>query len=256
MSVDNQGLFRPANIFSGFPLVVAGQSTRHGGVSPAPFHSLNLGLSTTDSAENVTENRRRFFGAMGFDPAQTASSHQVHGKEVLVTSQPGRYDGCDALITKEKDLLINVSVADCTPVLIFDPVQEVVAAVHAGWKGTSLGIVAGALHVMHKQYRTRSEDCLAFIGACIDACDYEVDNDVADHFHGEFKRWEASRGKFLLDLKSANRAQLISAGLQPGRIEVSPYSTVAHNTDYFSHRQEKGLTGRMLAVIGMKSISL
>lgn len=256
MSMEAKSILHLAKIFSWFPGVSGCQSTRHGGVSPKPYHALNLGLSTPDAPENVQENRRRFFGRLGFEEAQTASSHQVHGKEVLITAQPGRYDGYDALITKKKGLAVNVSVADCAPILIYDPVREVAAAVHAGWKGTALGIAGETLRAMHSHFRSRPEDCAAFIGACIDACDYEVDGDVAEHFDEAFKRWDAERGKFLIDLKAANLAQLLDAGLKAGRIEVSPYSTVAHNAHFFSHRKEKGATGRMLAVIGMKPLSL
>jgi polyphenol oxidase len=249
-------MFYPADIFASFPQLVACQSTRHGGVSAAPYHSLNLGWSTDDAPENAQENRRRFFTALGFDEAQTASSHQVHGAEVLTVVRPGRYDGYDALITQEKDLLLNVSVADCTPILIFDSGQEAVAAVHAGWKGTTLGIVSRTLEKMQVQFGTAPKDCYAHIGACIDGCDYEVDEDVAGQFDPAFAQWDSRKGKYLLDLKAANRAQLLASGLRPERIEVSPFSTVTHNSDFFSHRFEKGLTGRMLAAIGIKGIYL
>lgn len=249
-------MFYPSNIFASFPQLVACQSTRHCGVSAPPYHSLNLGMSTADAPESVQENRRRFFAALGFDEAQTASSHQVHGAEVLTAVRPGRYDGYDALITQEKDLLLNVSVADCTPILVFDSGQEVIAAVHAGWKGTTLGILSRTLEKMQREFGTKQENCYAHIGACIDGCDYEVDEDVAGRFDPAFAQWDPRKGKFLLDLKAANRAQLLAAGLRPERIEVSPFSTVTHNSDFFSHRFEKGLTGRMLAAIGLKSIYL
>ncbi len=242
-------------IFSDYSQVVAAQSTRHGGVSLPPYASLNLGWSTADHPAHVAENRNRFFTTLGMDPARVASAHQVHGDAILHVLEPGRYDGYDALITREKDLMICVTVADCTPVLIFDAANEVVAAIHAGWRGTKLGIVSGTMRQMGELFGTRGRDCCAFIGACIDLCDYEVDADVADQFAPHFKKLDTKRGKFFLDLKSANRAQLLAEGVLPERIEVSPYSTVTHNTDFFSHRAEQGLTGRMLAAIGMKSIS-
>ncbi len=249
-------MFQPAKIFSSFPGLVAGQSTRHGGVSSAPYASLNLGLSTADSPKHVEENRRRFFRALGFEPEQTASSHQVHGDAVLHAVRPGRYDGYDAIVTAEKGLMINVSVADCTPVLIYDPLRRAMAAVHAGWKGTTLGITTQTLRRLGELFGTHSSDCYAYIGTCIDGCDYEVNADVALHFQEAFRTWDAARGKYMLNLKAANLAQLLAAGLLPENIEVSPYSTVTHSADYFSHRAEKGLTGRMLAVIGLKPLSL
>lgn len=242
-------------IFSDYPQLVAAQSTRHGGVSQPPYASLNLGWSTADRPEHVAENRHRFFTALGMDPGRVASAHQVHGDAILHVLEPGRYDGYDALITAEKDLMICVTVADCTPVLIFDAANEVVAAVHAGWRGTKLEIVSATIRRMAQLFGTRGRDCCAFIGACIDQCDYEVDADVADQFAPAFKKADTARGKFFLDLKSANREQLLAEGVLAERIEISPYSTVTHNGEFFSHRAERGLTGRMLAAIGMKSLS-
>ncbi|HRK80376.1 MAG TPA: peptidoglycan editing factor PgeF [Saprospiraceae bacterium] len=246
--------FKPSILLAHLPDVVAGQSTRHGGVSEGAYASLNLGISTADDPQAVAENRRRFFAALGFDAAQTASAHQVHGDAVLHVQAPGRYDGYDALVTTKKDLLLNVTVADCTPILIYDPVNQAIAAVHAGWKGTVLQIVAKTLQKMETLFGTRGYDCQTFIGTCIDRCDYEVDEDVARHFDAEFAEWNAEKGKFQLDLKAANKAQLLAQGVQNQNIEVSPYSTASCVADFFSHRAEKGITGRMLAVIAMKNV--
>lgn len=243
-------------IFADFPEVVSAQSTRHGGVSLPPYATLNLGLSTADNPEHVAENRRRFFAALGFAPDQTASSHQVHGAEILHAQVPGRYEGYDALVTQQQGLLINVSVADCVPVLVYDPVHRAVAAIHAGWKGTTQGIVRRTLACMADTFGTRGADCRAYVGVCIDGCDYEVDGDVALHFDEAFRVWDAARSKYLLNLKAANEAQLREVGLLPEHIEISPFSTVAHNRNFFSHRAEKGLTGRMLAAIGIKAFTL
>ncbi len=240
-------------IFAGHPNLAAAQSTRHGGVSRAPYHSLNLGLHTKDEQNAVLENRRRFFAACGFSPKQTAGSHQVHGTEVLIVTKPGYFEGYDALITSQPGILLTVTIADCTPVLIFDPVRKAVAAIHAGWKGTVGGIAIKALRAMRENYGTDPADCLAYIGTCIDYCDFEVDADVADHFDDSHKQWDESRGKFMVDLKQTNADQLRQAGLIENRIEVSPFSTYTRHQDFFSHRFEKGKTGRMLAAIGRRS---
>lgn len=245
-------LFRRPAQFSHFTSLVAAESTRHGGVSRQPFASLNLGLFTPDDPDAVEENRHRFFAGLDLDPSRIASSRQVHGNEVLVAFAPGRYEGYDAVVTDRRDLFLTVTVADCTPILLFDPVRQAVGAVHAGWRGTTLQIVAKALLTMHKTFGSRMADCHAYIGTCIDADSYEVDADVADHLPPPFKQWDDERGKFLVDLKAANRHQLLAAGLPPEQIEVSPFSTFLDNEDYFSHRKEKGQTGRMLALIGMR----
>ena len=248
---DFELFIRPA-IFSPYSGVLAAGSTRLGGVSKPPFASLNLGLSTDDDPLAIAENRRRFFTALGIEETCTASAYQVHGDAVLHVEGPGRWERYDALVTARTDVYLCVTVADCTPILLWDSRQGVVAAVHAGWRGTSLGILSKTLEEMHDGYGSNPSDCIAYIGTCIDACDYEVGADVADNFEPEFKRWDEGRQRFLLDLKKANKAQLLQAGVLEAHIEVSPYSTVKNNDRFFSYRKEAGQTGRMLYVIGIK----
>lgn len=242
---------RPA-LFSAFSNLIAAESTRHGGVSPAPFASLNLGTNTHDSLENVVENRRLFFDAIGATDYSFASSHQVHGTEILYTTEPGRFEGYDALITNQPGLLVGVAVADCVPVLIYDAGSQAIAAIHAGWRGTVGGIVSKTLAVMQQQFNTNPVTCYAYIGTCIDECSFEVGPEVAREFADAFVRKNSTTQRPGVDLKAANRQQLIDAGVPAGQIAVSPFSTVLHNQDYFSHRAEKGQTGRMLAAIGLK----
>lgn len=246
----NKPLFRIPEIFGHFENLVAAESTRHGGVSLTPYNSLNLGGSTQDSPENVITNNRLFFGALNIDFESVAKSHQVHRADILKVTKPGRYEGYDALITNVPHIQLAVTVADCTPILIFDPIQNSVAAIHAGWRGTVQEIVFKTVQAMQTEFSTNPADCLAFVGTCIDECSFEVGEEVAEHFAGSFKRWDEQKGKFFIDLKKANKAQLLSAGLKSENIEVSPFSTVENNQDYFSYRAEKGLTGRMLATIG------
>lgn len=241
----------PAQL-SAFDNLVVAQSTRHGGVSPAPFSSLNLGGSTQDDPNNVRQNHALFWASLGVNAAKVAKSHQVHGDEVLVVDHPGRYEGYDALITDQPGIVLAVTIADCTPILIYDPVGKAIGAVHAGWRGTVARIVSKTIQKMQEQYGTRPADCYAFIGACIDECSFEVGGDVADSFSDTFKRLDPETGKYFVDLKKANKSQLSAAGVPDDQIEVSALSTVLDNATFFSYRLEKGMTGRMLAVIGMK----
>ncbi|MVM32992.1 peptidoglycan editing factor PgeF [Spirosoma sp. HMF4905] len=240
-------------IFYPFPGLIAAESTRHGGVSPVPFASLNLGINTTDGPSNVNENRRRFFETIEASTNQFASSHQVHGTDVLHATEAGRFDGYDALITDKPGLLIGVTVADCVPILIYDHEHKAVAAIHAGWRGTVGGIVTKTLDRMKQQFGTSAEHCYAYVGTCIDECSFEVGPEVAEQFESELKRVDAETGKGYIDLKRANTKQLTAFGIPFAQIGVSPFSTVLHNTDFFSYRAEQGQTGRMLAVIGLKS---
>ncbi|GAB4030088.1 peptidoglycan editing factor PgeF [Spirosoma gilvum] len=240
-------------LFSGVKNLIAAESTRHGGVSPAPFASLNLGINTADEPINVEENRRRFFAAIGADIDHFASSYQVHGTDVLYATEAGRYDGYDALITNKPGLLVGVTVADCVPILIYDSRHQAVAAIHAGWRGTAGQIVLKTLAHMQEQFGTEAADCFAYVGTCIDECSFEVGPEVADQFEAAFKRRDEQTGKSFIDLKKANAQLLLKFGIPEVQIEISSFSTVTNNRDYFSYRAENGNTGRMLAVVGIKS---
>lgn len=246
-------MYTQPSIFKPFEKLIAAESNRHGGVSQAPYASLNLGLHTKDLPVNVTENRKRFFTNLEIPLTQVASSYQVHGDQILKVTQPGLYEGFDALITNQENIFITVTVADCTPVLIYDNVQKVVAAIHAGWRGTVAQIVPKTMAAMKEYYGSHAADCLVYIGTCIDECSFEVDADVADHFEHSFKKWDDKKAKYLVDLKEANKKQVLNCGIPKDQIELSSYSTVLHNQDFFSYRQEGGMTGRMLAVIGLSS---
>ncbi len=248
-----QPLFRRPSIFSKFEKIVAAESTRHGGVSSAPYHSLNLGGSTQDNPEHVLENNHRFFAALGIPFSHVAKSHQVHEAEILHVTKPGRFEGYDALITDQPNIQLAVTIADCTPILLLDPITNAVAAIHAGWRGTVQQIVTKTVLKMQDTFGTLPNHIVAYVGTCIDECSFEVNADVADHFGTKHKRWDAEKHKFFINLKKANQDQLLALGIPVEQIQISSYSTVLNNDDYFSYRQEKGLTGRMLATIGIKT---
>ena len=231
--------------------VIAAQSTRNGGVSPAPFLSLNLGLSVNDDEQNVWKNRALFFGKLGIDINDVSRCYQVHGAEVLTVTKPVTNDKYDAQITNIPGVFLAVSIADCTPVLIHDVKNNAVAAIHAGWRGTASKIVENALRAMNKNYGTSGRDCKAFIGACISSQNFEVGDEVAENFDTTFKNFDHQKQKWLVDLKKANEQQLLHFGLKKENIEISTLCTVENNNTFFSHRKEKGITGRMMAVIGI-----
>ncbi|GAA4396464.1 peptidoglycan editing factor PgeF [Nibrella viscosa] len=245
-------LYRRPTLFSSFDELVAAESTRHGGVSPEPYASLNLGLNTPDDPENVTENRRRFFATLGISADRVASSHQIHGVAILRATEPGRFDGYDALLTNQPDIYLAVSTADCVPILVYDRRHQAVAAIHAGWRGTVGGIVSLTLQAMQAQFDTHPGDCYAYVGTCIDETSYEVGPEVAEQFGPNHKRIDSFSGKAFINLKSANTRQLTDFGIPAAHIGISTFSTVLDNKDYFSHRHENGQTGRMLAIIGIQ----
>jgi polyphenol oxidase len=241
-------------IFQQFPKLIAVESTRKGGVSKAPYSSLNLGLFTKDNPENVKENRKRFFETIGIRASRVAHSYQVHKDKILKVTRCRAYEGYDALITENANSFMAVTVADCIPVLIYDSNNQAVAAVHAGWKGTVADITAKTIQRMEIEFKTNPKDCYVYVGTCIDESSFEVGEEVAEQFTYEFKRLDMSgrKPKFYVDLKKANVAQLVKCGVPENQIEVSPLSTVLDNNEYFSHRKEKGKTGRIMALIGIR----
>lgn len=236
-----------------FPALTVAESTRLGGVSLPPFASLNLGLFTDDNAAHVKQNRERFCRDLGWSVDRMAGSFQVHGDQVLRVNTPGQWEGYDAMVTNRPGILLSVTIADCTPILIYDPTTQAIGAAHAGWRGTANQIATKTMLLMRDAYGSRPQDCWVYVGTCIGENDFEVDADVADHFSDEYKQWNPQRGKFLVDLKKANGDQFLRLGVAPNQMEVSPFSTVANTDRYFSHRAERGLTGRMIAVIGIKA---
>jgi polyphenol oxidase len=239
-------------LFRAFPDVVAAESTRHGGVSLAPYRSLNLGKKTDDDPKAVAENHRRFAAVLGFAPEQLAWSFQVHGDAIWQAETPGGVEGYDALITNQPNVVLAVSTADCTPILIWDKRNRAVAAIHAGWRGTVAQLVAKTLHQMAQRYGTAGTDCYAYVGTCISFDHFEVGDEVAAQFAPELKVRDAQRGKYRVDLKQANALQLLDFGVPAQQIEVSPYCTIGNQEDFFSHRASGGITGRMLSVIGVR----
>ena len=239
-----------------------GFSTRRGGVSPAPWDTLNLGPGRGDAPENVEENYRRFFAALDMDSAYPVLSRQVHRDDVRLCTAADAGKGlirdrdydADALITAEKGLPLVVFSADCGILLLHDPDAGCVGAVHAGWRGCAAGIVEKTVREMVRLLGARPERILAAVGPCIGKCCFETDGDVADAFHELMdpavdERIERRGDKYHIDLKSINRLWLLRSGLDPSRIDVHPDCTKCRPDRYWSHRGMGGERGGMAAVI-------
>lgn len=244
-------LFIQPGIFSTHRNICALQTTRHGGVSPKPFATLNLGHSTPDEPANVLRNRQILCNHLGIDPSSLVTADQVHGTTVCEALEGGhRREGYDAFITDREKVFLCILTADCYPILLYDHEHKAVGAVHAGWKGTAAKAVRKTIEAMTERYGTSPSSCLAYIGTGISGNAYEVGREVADRFSG--KHLDVSpEGRLRLDLASANFEQLVEAGIPENRIEVSPFCTVRNNRKFFSYRKEQGQTGRMIALIGI-----
>jgi len=279
------------SVFSRLPWLLHAFSTRRGGVSPSPAEGLNLGCAG-DERSRVEENRRRFLHAIGSAGFQLATLQQVHSATVYqIARRPSgalqyapaglkartpasspeppsdsRAGECgptgDALMTSESGVLLSVRVADCLPILLVDPRQRVVAAVHAGWRGALERVAQKTAAEMQRVFGSRPSEILAAIGPGIGACCYAVGEDVVDRFRGAFANGDgffrepeqAGAGKNLLrlDLAAVARRQLLEGGLAPGNIHATDLCTACRADLFFSHRRDGAATGRMMAVVGLR----
>src|SRR5689334_1830560 len=189
-------------IFRKFPEIIAAQSTREGGVSPDPY-GLNLSSHVGDDPKNVKENRRRFYEAIGVPSgAKFVYQNQVHSGNVnVVSGDEGTVPESDALVTSEANVLLVVSIADCTPILLYDPVTKLLAAIHAGWRGTEQLVTITAVRKL-LSLGAAAEHIHAFIGASASGANYEVGSEVATLFEKDHYT-ELPNGKCLLDIKKA-----------------------------------------------------
>ena len=239
-------------------------TTRLGGVSTGALESLNLGENRGDEESNVRENYRRLSAALGIDGGRLVFTRQVHGTEILpVTSDDCRelyskisYEA-DGLVTTEKNLPLIIFTADCIPILLHDPINGVIAAVHAGWRGTVADIAGKAIDSMVK-LGASPEYIRGAIGPGIGLCCYETGPEVAEAAYGVLGRdaenyIRAIEGddKFFVDLKGINAALLIRCGLKPENIFISDDCTYCQSQRYWSHRKTGGDRGSQGAIIQM-----
>ena len=246
--------------------VAHGFSTRLGGVSQGAFTSLNLGLTRGDDPEHVRENYRRFLSAVGASGKAFAMCDQVHGDTVrAITTADVKGDlygklhyEADGMMTAIPGVALVVFSADCTPVLLYDPVRGVTAAGHSGWRGTAAGIVTRAVERMGQVYGCRPENILAAIGPGIGPCCFETHEDVPNAMMAAVASPALpfikikENGKFSVDLKGINAKRLELAGLDPANIAVCRDCTACMEEKYWSHRRQGTERGSMAAVIELR----
>lgn len=243
-------------------------TTRRGGVSRAPFDTLNLGPHVGDEAAAVLNNRARLAAALAAPPEAFVFAAQVHGAACARVGAADRgrgaidpataIPGVDAMACADADVLLAILSADCVPILLADPVRRVCAAVHAGWRGTVADAAGAAVRAM-TELGARPGDMRAAIGPAIGVADYavgaEVREAVAAARPAAAARWLRVYGETTtFDLALANRDQLVAAGVAPERIGVAAISTAGDGGTWFSHRAEGGRTGRQGGVIGWRSL--
>ncbi|MGH2478767.1 MAG: peptidoglycan editing factor PgeF [Ktedonobacteraceae bacterium] len=290
-----------------FPGLVHGIFTREGGYSQAPYHSLNVSLSSgNERFEDAVRNRFLALQCLDIAAYPCATMWMIHSARVLTLDgqdwpdwhrdwphriyeldalgyPPGtqmqwtfkpRTQG-DAVITRKRGVALTLSTADCAPLLFFDPVTSAIGVAHAGWRGTARGIASATVAAMSEQFGSRPADILAGIGPCIGPCCYEVSEDVQQLFLGQrnfaelpteecyrqlvaesvvFEMVQLPEKESLrLNIWETNRKQLLLAGVTPEHIELPDVCTSCAKERFFSHRADKGLTGRFPAILALRS---
>jgi len=239
-----------SSLLSQFPNLVFGMSTRQGETADAPF-GFNLGFDVGDEEERVTANMSRFTDALGTEPDQLAFMNQVHSANIREVSEAGIYPETDAMITRHPRLGLVVRTADCVPIVMYAPADNIVAAVHAGWKGTAEHIAKKTVEKLAGEFGVDPALLFVYMGPAAGPCCYEVGSEVAALFNESVLTRE-DKGNARLDLKAANAAQLREAGVPAENIDVDPLCTITENTLLHSWRRDGERSGRMLSVIFMK----
>lgn len=229
--------------------------TRQGGVSLTPFESLNLSVSVADEKDNVYANRRRAYGLFGRDTHSVVHAHLVHGNRVARVSSADNgtwISEVDGIMSDEPGCALTMNFADCSPILLYDPQHGAIGLGHAGWQGAVKDLAGALVRGMGQTFGSTPAGIIAAVGPSIGRCCYEVGEPVISAVQGAFADWDSlfvpgrvTRPHF--DLPEANRRNLERAGV--GQIEMADCCTACHTSLFFSHRAEKGRTGRFGVVM-------
>lgn len=236
-----------------FPNLRHAVLTRHGGVSPEPWTSLNLGWSVGDDRERVERNYQRWSAALGLRRAELTTTWQVHGNRILVADAEhhgGSLGKADGLITRVPGIPLVQRYADCTPILAYDPGQHACGIAHAGWQGTVARTAQSLIQAMQTEFGCNPAEMVAAVGPAIGPCCYEVGaNVIAAIQHSQTDPdtllYPTRPGHARLDLWEANARQLHEAGI--GQVVVAEMCTACHRDTFFSHRGDHGRSGRFAA---------
>lgn len=246
--------------------------TRRGGVSTDCFAGLNFSAREGDKPESVAENWRLLAAAFRLEPSDFILMRQIHGDRIVVITEDSREKlpagaslpvaayACDALVTNRPGLALGVKTADCVPLFLVDPVKRVIGAVHAGWRGTALNIAGQVVDAFVACFSSQPGDIMAAIGPAIGPCCYEVDAVVYQALEiyaglgaAPFLRQGTTKDRWLLDLTRLNRCQLEQRGVPSAHIFADDYCTFCRREVFYSHRRDRGRTGRHVSFLMLKN---
>ena len=235
-------------IFNRFPEIISGVSTKIGEQRKAPYF-FNMSYSVADEESIVKDNRKLFFENLGLTIENVVYQKQVHGDQVSFIAKGGLISESDAMITDKSGIGLAVSIADCVPILLYEPKRKIIAGVHSGWRGTEKKILLKTLNKL-VDLECSSEKIIAYIGPSISKNIYEVGSEVAEQF--DKKYIIKKEDKFFLDVAGANLDILLNSGVKKNNIQASKLCTYAMNDILHSYRRDGAKSGRSLVVIAMK----
>ena len=243
-------IYHPIQELQAFGIVTAGISLRHGGVSRAPYASLNLGDHVNDDPNAVEMNRKILFQETGLTNLRYC--RQIHSASVVHINdeaQPlaAHIPEADALVTTQHTITLGIFTADCIPIFVLDVKTPAIGIIHAGWRGTFARIAVNAITQMEASFGTRPKNCQIHLGPSIQKCCYTVSPELLTQFTEQFGSTVANGRN--LSLQTANVNQLIEIGVPITSISISEFCTACRTDLFYSHRAENGQTGRMLSFI-------
>ena len=228
---------------------------------PNEPYALSLALHTGEALDEIVANRQKIISELDLaEKSYFVVAEQTHSDNITVITQSATkgwealedaVSESDALITDLPNVMLVILTADCVPILLYDKKRKVVAAVHAGWKGTDREIVFKTVQKMIEVYGSDPVDILAGIAPSIGKCCYEVGENVAKYFSDIPGVLSQKSEKYMLDLPAVNHYQLLKAGLQESNIELSGVCTACEVDSFFSYRKEQGCSGRFMSLIGV-----
>jgi polyphenol oxidase len=246
------------------PELTVAFSSRNGGISSPPYDTNNLGLHVNDNKNSVINNRQLTADKLNWELSSWTAADQIHEDQIVKVTSPLSGSGArsyedtikrtDALYTAETNILLTLGYADCVPVYFFSREKGLVGIAHAGWKGTVKNIAGKMVRLWQEMENIHPGSIHAAIGPSISHCCYEVDDRVINSLEETLPDWKPyekiEEGRYRLQLKEANYRLLIQEGVPPEHIYVSSYCTSCSEDLFFSHRRDRGKTGRMMAFIG------
>lgn len=237
--------------------VTAAFTTRHGGVSKAPYTTANLAFHVGDNADDVLANHDLLARMLGYECCKLVHMRQIHSDRIVIADESHRFDTlpeCDALLTDIPDIPLMVMSADCTPILLYDPVNNAIGAVHAGRAGALNEILPKTVQKMKQLYGSNNANIHIILGPSIHGCCYEINSAIAEEV--QEKSYESAlrtEGKrIFLDVNTILRTQMDALKIDPEHIEILEHCTSCRSDTYFSYRANQQRTGRIAGVIMLR----